>query len=77
MENIRYLLYPLSQAYPIAFGFKLNYKNITYFTGGSGYVMSKAALVKVVEEQILKEGSCRRGDLGHEDIHVGMLNSDF
>lgn len=71
MENMRLLLHPVPASYPIAFGFKMHVGNVSYFSGGSGYVMSKAALIALVEEQILKDTPCHPGDVGNEDIPVG------
>lgn len=78
MENLRYFLYPFTPDYPISFGYRLKFvSNATnqtndYYSGGAGYVMSKAALKKVVEDGILKkDGPCLKGDIGNEDLNVG------
>lgn len=77
MENLRYFLYPFSSAYPISFGYRLSFVGSNrvlndYYSGGAGYILSKAAIKKVVEDGILSETSpCLRGDIGNEDVNVG------
>lgn len=56
----------------IAFGYLMNLqmRNQTYFSGGSGYVMSKAAITKFVEEGVIAKNCYKQRD-GSEDINVG------
>lgn len=78
IENMRYMLYPLSPDYPIAFGNKLHTENGTiYFSGGSGYVMSKAALINLVEKQFLKGSPCYKYKTGNEDVNVGTYLQSY
>lgn len=57
---------------PIAFGYKfiLPKKEVIYFSGGPGYVMSKSALKLFVEKGVIGKG-CYTGNVGNEDINVG------
>lgn len=57
---------------PIYFGCKFN-RSIKqgYNSGGAGYVLSKKALVKLIEEGIPNKQKCRNYGAGNEDVELG------
>lgn len=72
VENLRFMLYPYSPNDPLFFG--ANFKGYTsqgYMDGGPGYVLSKEAVKKFVEEAMPNENLCRKQSDGPEDIHIG------
>ncbi|KFB34813.1 AGAP009979-PA-like protein [Anopheles sinensis] len=71
MENLRYMLYSYSPSHPIYFGcrFKMMVKQ-GYMSGGAGYVLSKEALNRFVEEAI-PHPDCRQDAAGDEDVEIG------
>lgn len=72
MENMRRMLSFYDASQPLAFGYKfvLPKKKYIYFSGGPGYVMSKAALKSFIEKGIVGK-ACYSGNDGNEDINVG------
>ncbi|XP_054744306.1 glycoprotein-N-acetylgalactosamine 3-beta-galactosyltransferase 1-like [Anastrepha obliqua] len=48
MENLRYSLYAYQPETPVFFGYELVQQNVTYMSGGAGYVLSKEALRRAV-----------------------------
>lgn len=72
MENMRKMLQYYNPDKPIAFGYKfvLPKKKHIYFSGGPGYVMSKAALKDFAEKGVLGQ-ACYKGNDGNEDVSVG------
>lgn len=72
LENMRYYLKDYSYNQSIAFGYKLRIesRNQTYFGGGSGYVMSKAALTNFVQKGVYSRECYPQRD-GSEDVNVG------
>lgn len=81
VENLRYLLYPYPKDYPIYFGhrFKL-FVQQGYMSGGAGYVLSKEALKRFVEQGLSNETLCKQANDGCEDIEIGKiskLDQDF
>ncbi|XP_017834886.2 uncharacterized protein LOC108594267 [Drosophila busckii] len=69
MENMRYMLHGHSPNEPIYFGFKYS-KFDGYHSGGSGYVLSREALQRLVEHG-LKSTVCRVASNGQEDLEIG------
>lgn len=76
MENMRYMLAAYSPEDPIYFGHKFNTSahKFGYFSGGSGYAMSRKAL-KLFAEKVLmtNESVCdASSDTGAEDWNMGL-----
>lgn len=73
VENLRYLLYPYSSSFPVYFGhrFKPHTNKQGYASGGAGYVLSKEALMRLIEKGIPDETGCKQADNGAEDIELG------
>ncbi|XP_037780095.1 glycoprotein-N-acetylgalactosamine 3-beta-galactosyltransferase 1-like [Penaeus monodon] len=84
LENMRYMLSSYDPKYPIYFGSKFRrfYKK-GFLGGGSGYVLSREATRKLVEEAIPNKNKCKAGVRGLEDVElaacllkVGVLIGD-
>ncbi|KAL5280832.1 C1GALT1.2 family protein [Megaselia abdita] len=77
MENLRYMLYPYSSEDPIYFGYRFKdyYNEIEqgYMSGGAGYVLSRDALRRFVEEAYpMRNENCSSGDVYKaEDNELG------
>ncbi|KAG7168700.1 Glycoprotein-N-acetylgalactosamine 3-beta-galactosyltransferase 1-like 9 [Homarus americanus] len=72
MENLRYMLSAYDPDYPIYFGSR--FKKFTkqgYMSGGGGYVLSREALRKFVEEALPDEALCKISNSGAEDAEMG------
>ncbi|XP_073821326.1 glycoprotein-N-acetylgalactosamine 3-beta-galactosyltransferase 1-like [Musca autumnalis] len=73
VENLRFLLYPYSPNDPIYFGCRYNkYAKQGYMAGGSGYVLSKEAVRRFVEEAIPNATLCKQANTGAEDAEIGI-----
>lgn len=71
LENLRYMLYPYSPSIPIYFGCKFKpFVKQGYMSGGAGYVLSKTAVKRFVEEAIPNK-NCRQDHDGAEDVEMG------
>lgn len=72
VENLRYMLYPYSPSYPIYFGCRFKpFVKQGYMSGGAGYVLSKEAVIRFVEQAIPDESRCRQDSDGAEDVEIG------
>lgn len=77
MENLRYFLYPYDTNYPIYFGCRLKrFVNQGFMSGGAGYVLSKEAVKRFVEEGLTNPSKCRRAHDGAEDVNMGKCLSN-
>uniref|UniRef100_A0A182JFS5 Glycoprotein-N-acetylgalactosamine 3-beta-galactosyltransferase 1 n=1 Tax=Anopheles atroparvus TaxID=41427 RepID=A0A182JFS5_ANOAO len=71
VENLRYMLYAYSPSYPIYFGCRmLDELKQRYMYGGAGYVLSKEAVKRFVEDAI-PNPQCRQDGGGAEDVEIG------
>jgi len=72
VENLRYLLQDKNSSEPMFFGHKFKpFVPQGYFSGGAGYVLSKAALISFVEQGVHNSSVCRQDDGGSEDVEMG------
>ncbi|XP_022079968.1 uncharacterized protein LOC110973433 [Acanthaster planci] len=77
LENLRYFLADKNPNEPVYFGRRFKrYTEQGYMSGGAGYVLSKLAVVLVVEKGFPNRGLCKgagngRGIGAQEDIEIG------
>lgn len=72
VENLRFMLYPYSSDDPIYFGCKFKpFVKQGYMSGGAGYVLSKEAVRRFVEDGIPNKDNCRQSADGAEDVEIG------
>lgn len=72
IENLRYMLSPYDPSQPIYFGCRFKkYMKDGYMSGGAGYVLSREALRKFVEEGLPNKKKCRQESNGSEDVEMG------
>lgn len=73
---MRYMLYPYSPDYPIYFGHRFKpYVDQGYMSGGAGYVLSKEALKRFVEQALPDKKNCNPGNGRSEDVEMGKCLS--
>uniref|UniRef100_A0A336LUQ1 Glycoprotein-N-acetylgalactosamine 3-beta-galactosyltransferase 1 n=1 Tax=Culicoides sonorensis TaxID=179676 RepID=A0A336LUQ1_CULSO len=76
VENLRHMLYPYQPSYPIYFGCRFKpYVDQGYMSGGAGYVLSKEAVIRLVEQGIPDKSKCRQDAGGAEDVEIGKCLS--
>lgn len=73
MENLRYLLHYHNNSEPLYFGCEMKYQknDQLYMSGGAGYVLSKEALRRFIEEGLSNASLCQPGNVGDEDVEMG------
>ncbi|KAG1660853.1 Glycoprotein-N-acetylgalactosamine 3-beta-galactosyltransferase 1 [Nymphon striatum] len=72
MENMRYMLLSHSPDEPVYFGCRFKpYVKQGYMSGGAGYVLSRAAVKKFIEEALTDSKKCRPDGRGAEDVEMG------
>ena len=76
VDNLRQMLSRFDSSQPLVFGRRIS-AHITegYMAGGSGYVLSKSALAKLVNEQLNQpfKGKCKpKRERGVEDVEMGV-----
>ncbi|XP_034097879.2 glycoprotein-N-acetylgalactosamine 3-beta-galactosyltransferase 1-like [Drosophila albomicans] len=78
VENLRLMLYPYNPQTPVHFGFKFKpFVKQGYFSGGSGYVLSKEALRRFVVEGIPNPKMCLPGTVVNEDVEIGKCMANL
>ncbi|XP_034668764.1 uncharacterized protein LOC117901907 [Drosophila subobscura] len=70
IENMRYMLSSYSPSTPIHFGCNFRLGNVSYMSGGAGYVLSRKALHLFISRGIGKS-LCKAGGAGTEDYQMG------
>ncbi|VDO62165.1 unnamed protein product, partial [Heligmosomoides polygyrus] len=72
LENLRYMLLPHSPDQPVHFGCKFKpFTKKGYHSGGAGYVLSREALKKFVNEGLTDPKKCSPNHGGAEDAEMG------
>uniref|UniRef100_A0A146LDU9 Glycoprotein-N-acetylgalactosamine 3-beta-galactosyltransferase 1 n=2 Tax=Lygus hesperus TaxID=30085 RepID=A0A146LDU9_LYGHE len=72
VENLRYMLNDFNTSEPAYFGCRFKpYIKQGYMSGGAGYVLSKEALRRFVEEALPDPKKCRSDPRGAEDVEMG------
>lgn len=72
VENLKYFLQSKSPEEPIYFGSRLKpMVRQGFMSGGAGYVLSKKALQRFVEDALTNEDICYKGNNGPEDVEIG------
>ncbi|XP_043273847.1 glycoprotein-N-acetylgalactosamine 3-beta-galactosyltransferase 1-like [Venturia canescens] len=72
VENLRHMLSSYDPKSPLYFGCRFKpFVKQGYMSGGAGYVLSKEALRKFVEEALPDNSKCRGDAGGAEDVEMG------
>ncbi|XP_066959955.1 glycoprotein-N-acetylgalactosamine 3-beta-galactosyltransferase 1-like isoform X4 [Macrobrachium rosenbergii] len=72
MENMRYMLAAYDPTFPIYFGSRFKkFSKQGYMSGGGGYVLSREAVRKFIEDALPNKLKCKEDDTGAEDAEMG------
>lgn len=72
MENMRFMLRNKNTSHPIYFGYRFKpFVNQGYMSGGAGYVLSKEALRRFINESLPDPKKCKEANVGNEDLEMG------
>jgi len=78
IENLRFLLMKHNTSEPIFFGRKFKpYVDQGYFSGGAGYVLSREALKRFIQDGIHDSEMCRQDAGGAEDVEMGKCMNNL
>ncbi|XP_070566807.1 glycoprotein-N-acetylgalactosamine 3-beta-galactosyltransferase 1-like isoform X2 [Ptychodera flava] len=74
LENLRTFLDAHDPQNLIYFGHRFHYPetNQSYMSGGAGYTLSKAGLVRLVDVGLSNDSLCQKGEKGIEDVLMGQ-----
>ncbi|KAK0160572.1 hypothetical protein PV328_007970 [Microctonus aethiopoides] len=72
VENLRLMLSSYNSSEPLYFGSRLKpFVKQGYMSGGAGYVLSKEALRRFIEDSLPDKDKCRQDNGGDEDVEMG------
>ncbi|TKR87446.1 hypothetical protein L596_011843 [Steinernema carpocapsae] len=72
VENLRLMLMPYSPKDPLYFGCRFKpFTKQGYMSGGAGYILSREALKRFVEDGLSDPKKCKAGNTGNEDSEMG------
>lgn len=70
------MLHSYPSSYPIYFGCRYKpFVDQGFMSGGAGYVLSKTALRKLIEEGVSDNSKCSQDGTGPEDVEIGRCLS--
>ncbi|XP_026293029.2 glycoprotein-N-acetylgalactosamine 3-beta-galactosyltransferase 1-like isoform X1 [Frankliniella occidentalis] len=73
VENLRFMLSAYKPTEPVYFGCRFKpFVKQGYMSGGAGYVLSREAVKRFVEDGIPNKEKCRQDHGGAEDVEIGI-----